>query len=424
LRLTLLYIVKYTLKLELTTSLTELTISMLKLKHNLIKRHSKKVTNSSTFSKSVVIKQLFDYLVDQSIKEEVPQEYQIASDVFGHKGNTDKDINIRVYIHNLRKKLIEYYSKEGVNDEIIFESPKGSYKILFHINKKVRFKKITHFLSPYILIFSLVLIIISSILFFKKDRPLAAELFIWKDLYNSNYPTLIVLGDHYFYHEKNQQGEFNYTRDIRINSDADLEDLLLEHPELKNNIQTTHSTYISKQAPFGLFKILDLLGGGETNIEFQYSSDFKWEHAKNRNLIFIGSFKTQNLLKHVHEKLGVEFNPKDETIYFTGQDSVTTYRSENEEFFKLQYPTFTHFETEDNRHVISFMCIGDIGNYSTLRFLTKLENLNKLSEIVKHFHTPNFRAILKIKGQGLTDFEVSLVDVVPIKENINEIWPK
>jgi len=411
-------------KVTLRTSLTDLIINMIKLKSILIQQYLKKISNSITLSKSVVNKQLFIYLVDQSIKGETPKEYQIAFDVFGKRGDSNKENNIRVYIHNLRKKLTEYYHKEGLDDEIRFEIPKGSYQILFQINRKAYLKRYLYSVSPYILLFSMILLVFASILFFTKDKPDAAKHFIWSELYNSNYPTLIVLGDHYFFQGKSPLGKFTTMRQTSINSEEDFDGLLISHPEIKNDIRKTDLTYINKQAPFGLYKIMNLLGGGQTSIDFQYSSDFRWDHAKNRNLIFVGSFKTQNILKDVHKKIGVEFLTKKTTINFKGKDSVSSYNCGHDGFLTVDYPTITYFKTEDGRNIISFMSSKDIGNYAVLKFLSIPENIKKLSEKVQDLSTSNFRAILEVKGQGETDFEIQVKEVAPITENINEIWPK
>ncbi len=397
---------------------------MIKLKTILIQQYLKKVTESITLSKSVVNKQLFRYLVDQSVKGETPKEFQIAFDVFGKRGDASKENNIRVYIHNLRKKLTEYYTKEGLNDEIKFKIPKGTYQIQFQINRKAYYKRYLHAATPYILALSLILFVLASILFFNKDKPEAAKHFIWKALYSSNYPTLIVLGDHYFFQGKSPMGEFNTMRQNNINSEADFDDLLAKRPEIKNDIRKTDQTYINKQAPFGLYKIMNLLGGGQTNIDFQYSSDFRWDHAKNRNLIFVGSFKTQNILKDVHKKIGINFLTQKNTIHFRGSTSPLSYHCGVDGFLTVDYPTITYFKTKDSRHIISFMSSKDIGNYAVLKFLSIPENIKILSDKVKTLNTTNFRAILEVKGQGETDFEILLKDVAPITENINEIWPE
>ena len=380
--------------------------------------------NSKALSKSVVNKELFKYLVDQSVKGERLKEFQIAFDVFGKRGDSDKENNIRVYVHNLRKKLDTYYENEGAEDEIVFEIPKGQYQILFHINKRAWLRNRINKLSPYILILSIVLLSFSVFFFFKKDKPDAAKYFIWKELSKSEYPTLIVLGDHYFFHGKDPMGGMSIMRKTGINSEKDFEKFILENPELKDNMSKTNQTYINKQAPFGLYKIMSLLGGGQTNIDFQYSSDFRWDHAKNKNVIFIGSFKTQNLFKEVHEKIGVAFLVETGIVNFKGQDSTTSYNSNSEGFLSVDFPTITYFKTGDGRNIISFMSSKDVGNYAVLKYLSVPENLKKLNKQVRKFETSNFKAILEVKGQRETDFEIILKEVAPITKNINEIWPK
>lgn len=394
------------------------------LKIHYIHKYLKKVVNSKALSKSVVNKELFKYLVDQSVKGETPKEFQIAFDVFGKRGDTDKENNIRVYVHNLRKKLDFYYENEGVGDEIQFEIPKGQYKIQFNINRKAWLRNRMHALSPYILGISIVLLSISIFLFFKKDKPVAARYFIWKELGASKYPTLIILGDHYFFQGKNPMGGMSVMRQNSINTDKDFEELLKKYPELKEDIYKSNQTYINKQAPFGLYKIMNLLGGGQTNVDLQYSSDFRWDHAKNRNIIFIGSFKTQNLLKEIHKELGVEFLVNKSIINFKAQDSISSYTSQSDGFLSVDYPTITYFKTEDGRNIISLMSSMDFGNYATLKYLSLPENLKKLKKEVDEFTTSNFRAVLEVQGQGETDFEIVLKEVAPITKNINEIWPK
>ncbi|MGD9931805.1 MAG: helix-turn-helix domain-containing protein, partial [Mangrovibacterium sp.] len=76
-----------------------------------------RILGSTAFSKSTVNRELLKYLVQASMNGENPKEFQIAADVFGKKMNSGKEVNIRVYIHNLRKKLEEYYQTEGKEDE-------------------------------------------------------------------------------------------------------------------------------------------------------------------------------------------------------------------------------------------------------------------------------------------------------------------
>ena len=73
------------------------------------------------------------------MQDKTPKELTIAHDVFGKSIDLDKknDTQVRVYIHNLRKKLDSYYLHEGKSDEIIFEIPKGHYKVDFREKNQV-----------------------------------------------------------------------------------------------------------------------------------------------------------------------------------------------------------------------------------------------------------------------------------------------
>jgi hypothetical protein len=63
-----------------------------------------------------------------------PQEYQIATEVFGRQPDFDPQVDstIRVQAGRLRVKLAEFYSSEGAEDPVIVELPKGAYVLTFH----------------------------------------------------------------------------------------------------------------------------------------------------------------------------------------------------------------------------------------------------------------------------------------------------
>ena len=389
----------------------------------LIHKYLKKVIDSTTFSRSSVNKELFKYLVSQSLKGETPKEYQIVHDVFGKQKADEKDSNVRVYIHNLRKKIDEYYFKEGGQDEIKFQLPKGGYKVDFKLNKRSYIKrKIVRF-SPFVFLLGMMLTFVALFLFTKKNRPEPAKHFIWNSIYTSEYPTLIVLGDHYFFQGKTAMGGSTIMRNVGINSDADFDKWAANHPDTKHLVRKSKQTYINKQAPFGLFKIMELIGGGNTKLDFKYASELQWNDVKEKNIIFVGSFKTQHILKEIHEKIGVAYAIKEATLFFKGKDTVASYHCTDEDFLNLDYPTITFFKTKDGRTITSFMSSKDLGNYALLKYLGVPENLKMLEDQLANFSTTNLRAVFEVKGRDKTDFNVNLINMVPIKEKVNEIWP-
>ncbi|WP_297092518.1 hypothetical protein [uncultured Draconibacterium sp.] len=388
-----------------------------------INKELHKVLNSQCFAKSVVLKELFKHLVEKSLKGEELREIEIAYEVFGKKQSQEKEKNIRIYIFNLRKKLKEYYAKEGAGDEIVFSIPKGGYEVDIKVNRKLVWTSRITKLSPYILIVSALFLIFSLLIYQGKNRVQITKSFLWNDIYTSDYPLLIVLGDHYFVRARNTLGQMGTTRYTSINSDKDFEALLNTLPPGQDDFKKTSQTYINKQAPFALYKVLSFLGGNQMNINMRYSSDLQWEHLTNRNTLFIGSYKTQGILKDVFEKTGISFDSKSSMVSYLHNDSVSVFQPDTEEFLTQEYASLIHFKTSDERIVMALMCNTDVGNIATVKYLSRPEHLKQLKQLLKEHNNTNFKALFEVSGQNQTDFQIFLKRIDPIQVDIDKIWP-
>ncbi len=391
--------------------------------HKKIARYLELIQKSQCFSKSNVNRELLRYLVDATIKGENPKEFQIAHEVFGKNINQDKDLNIRVYILNLRKKLEEYYEREGKNDEIRFAIPKGKYIVQIKANYYKIYSKKLFRIAPFLLAISILILALTYFLYQHRKSPEAARLSFWKELTNSNYPVLLILGDHYFF-RMNKKNEISGTMRINnINSDNDLDQYITENPELINQIEKTDQTYINIQAPFGMYKIMNILGGGLANINMMYSSQLRWDDLPGNHVIFIGSYKTMNLLKPVNEKIGIHYDIRRGLLNYSVSDSVFKFDNHSQDNLTYEYASFVHFATADGRKIIFFMCDSDVGNIATLKLLTEKEGLLQLDKMVESTGNGNYKAVFEVKGRDRTDFETNLLRTDPIKISISEVWP-
>jgi len=382
-----------------------------------------KVLNSQCFSKSVVLNELLKHLVEKSVKGEELREVEIAYEVFGKKQSQDKEVNIRIYVFNLRKKLKEYYEKEGRNDEIIFSIPKGGYEVSIKTNRNLIWKSRISKFCPYLLGISLAFFILSFLFFRGEKRPEATRCFLWDKIYNSEYPLLVVLGDHYFVMAKNTLGQMGMTRYMHINSDSDFEELLSQLPPDQDDFHKTDQTYINKQAPFAMYKVLSFLGGDKIDIEMRYSSDLQWEHLAHNNTLFIGSYKTQGILKNIFENTGITFNLRDSEVKYIHNDSTIIFQRNLEEFLIEEFASLIHFSTSDGRIIMALMCNSDLGNIALVKYISQPENLAKLKEYTRNFQSDNFRAIFEVNGQKQTDFQIELKYIDPINIDTDNFWP-
>ena len=89
-----------------------------------------KIIESKSFGRSKTYGNLLKYLVNCTLKNEVPKEVTIATEIFGKRNfDPSQSTLVRVYVYNLRKKLHNYYQREGKEEELKVTIPKGSYKV-------------------------------------------------------------------------------------------------------------------------------------------------------------------------------------------------------------------------------------------------------------------------------------------------------
>lgn len=119
-----------------------ITTRKMTIDNNLINKYLEKILISRHFNKSKISCDLLSYLVNASLTGKNPKEFTIGIELFGKKYNDSKqDSNIRVYIHNVRKKLKDYYVEDGKKDPVIFEIEKGKYRVNFISRKEIKSTK-------------------------------------------------------------------------------------------------------------------------------------------------------------------------------------------------------------------------------------------------------------------------------------------
>lgn len=95
-----------------------------------------RVLASNTFHASEVLRRLLKFLADKTFLGEADElkEYSVGLDALGKPATYDprQDAAVRLHASRLRQKLDDYYRREGMNDALIVELPKGRFKIAWH----------------------------------------------------------------------------------------------------------------------------------------------------------------------------------------------------------------------------------------------------------------------------------------------------
>lgn len=92
-----------------------------------------RVLRSAVFAQSERQKSLLRFLVESTLKEQVPKEAVIGVEVYGRGPDFEpkSDSIVRVEVSRLRQRLAAYYVGEGKGETIRFELPRGSYRCQF-----------------------------------------------------------------------------------------------------------------------------------------------------------------------------------------------------------------------------------------------------------------------------------------------------
>ncbi|NJO03698.1 MAG: hypothetical protein HC880_20305 [Bacteroidia bacterium] len=384
-----------------------------------IEHYRKKIVGSECFAKSLTGQRLLDYLVESTLRDESPKEYTIGAEVFSRKYKEGKEPNIRVYVHNLRKKLDEYYEGEGQVDQLRFRIPKGQYRIEFKEQKPDEETPLPSTLPPYrryvFALLALCLVIGLGWLgwqFYSATTIPATigQSLVWRSFLQSNKPTLLVIGDHYMFNAPLHTGRTGASRDFLINSDQDLDAYLKENPDKMNGIARTSHTYLTKQGPFSLFHLLPLFIQHGQSPQLRLASETTLDDLKNQNMVFIGSYKTLGKLSPIADRLLFDFDVKNITLRYNDRpsDSVITYQYDPWEKISRDYALVAFFMSENRQSYIFFLSNHDIGNIATTQYFSNAQKLAAFTEQLSP-GSKGFKCLFEVKGMGRTDFSLELI---------------
>ena len=95
-----------------------------------------RVAASEQFSRSTRLRDFLLYVGKQSLKEGCPEihEQEIGARVFGRPASYDRSADniVRVNATELRKRIESYFESKGANEPLVFEIPRGAYRLVFH----------------------------------------------------------------------------------------------------------------------------------------------------------------------------------------------------------------------------------------------------------------------------------------------------
>lgn len=358
---------------------------------------------------------MLEYLVLASIEGKNPKEYTIGVELFGKKYEDENksDSNIRVYIHNVRKKLKDYYNDEGNKDQVVFEIDRGKYHVSFKSRKEYAGNKQRSYFIPFLA--TLILFLVTFFLFIfkeKEPKPVWKDLPVWQEFADNDLKTLLVLGDYYVFQGMLPTGKIGIYRDFSINSEVEYEHLLDKKPELVKLLSKSNLTYLSKMAAFcesDIYQVFAQTGG---EIEVKLLSDVQPTDLKNYNIILVSNFKNMGIFENIIQKMNFSFGISNTSIpYIISNDPCAQiYEARNDYLKEEDYALVIHAGGYSNNRYLFFLSSQDIGNISTVKQFTQTEYMRHFrEEYLNQINAVDFKALYKVEGINKTDLSFELI---------------
>jgi hypothetical protein len=333
-----------------------------------------RILRSPEFHESKRYQELLQYLVAKSASVDSLKETEIAQEVFGKDSKFDpaSDPLIRSYVSNLRKKLEHYYLTTDQQFDYKIDIPKGQYLVRYvKVTRSFLPQKARAFLPKAYLA---VIVILVGVLIYREVSNQGTSGSgsstvsigpIWNEFVQPGArPTLIVLGDYFFLRERADSG--SYYRKGKINSLDEYLHYVMKNPDFGKKYVMNSFTYLRPSAPWGLAKILPMLQGNSANVALKLASQFTPDDFRKNNVIFIGSFRTLNVLRNFLHIFKLEYSttpPSSFAIRDGIGDSVHVFRPAilSAGNFEKDYGVVAKGEGPDGSHIVMLLGFSEGG---------------------------------------------------------------
>ena len=404
---------------------------------------SERIITSGALGRSKNYRALLQYLVQCSIEGKPPKELEIAIDVLGRNNDFDVSVDstVRVYVHQLRKKLDAYFEKQGAEEDYRIVVPKGSYTLsVIPSIKKIEnpsslFNQQSQGnLNTGLLIAGLVLLIVNLayMLSVNYSSPAmvsqsAAEHPVWDSVLKDEQPILLVMGDYYIFGELNANGNIaRMVREFNVNSRSDLEELQFSDIEKAEYYLDLDLSYMPEGSAFALAKIVPILQASGKTVNITMMSDLTTPDIRNNHIVYIGYISALEKLTDITFagsglRIGRSY---DELLNTETQEYYTSDAGLPEEGQPFRdYGMFAKFPASIDTQIVLISGMRDAELMHTAQARSDTETLDDLIVAIENDTEEaiaSFEALFEVFGVDRLNFDSNLVYANQLDTNL--IW--
>lgn len=402
-----------------------------------------RIIASNVLGRSRHYASLLSYLVECAIANKSPKEIELAVDALNRGDDFDvsSDSSVRVYVHQLRKKLDAYYIKyeRGATQRIVI--PKGKYTLaVLPIPQGIaakahpRLQPQWHHLTAGLLVV-MIMLLGANLVYLTGGRDndafspahAAATHPIWSTVLSDDKPILLVMGDYYIFGELNANGNVaRMVREFNVNSLSDLEELRFSDIESTENYLDLDLSYMPEGSAYALARIVPILQESGKVVNITMMSDLTTTEVRSNHIVYIGYISALDKLKdmtfagsglQVGRSYDELFNVRT-AEYYTSDAGLP----EQGEAFR-DYGMFSTFPASNQTQVVLITGMRDAGLMHTAQALSDVRSLDALLSSIDHDTDEaigGFEALFEVFGIDRMNFDANLVYADLL--NTGRIW--
>jgi len=387
---------------------------------------------------------LFNFLVECTAAGSAPKEAVIAADVFGKTTAFDvsQDSIVRVYIHNLRRKLDQYYSAAGKAEPVRLVLPKGEYRLAvarLELPPAVQNSGARHGSSRgsrvgiALALATLVCIVLGGVAYVYGPRSpmqVVRGSAAWVRLLQNDKPIVVVIGDYYIFGDTEQTTDVKrLIREFSINSKDDLDQFLQQHPDQADHFMDVGLGYLPTSSAFALADIMPVLASGEKGrVRVVLMSALNPSDIKSANIVYVGLMSGLGALQklvfagsrfRVGESYDELIDEKTDHHYFSGASQYAGEpKGAGTQFGYHDYGFFSTFSGLGGNQIVVIAGTQDEGLREMAEVVTDPARLKQLDN--QAAGKRDFEALYEVLGMDSLDLNGKLIVASPL--NPNTIW--
>ena len=400
-----------------------------------------KVLQSEEFLYKDKYEKLLAYLVECSIKGEIPKALSIAIDVFNKDAKDYRNAgSVRVYMHSLREKLEQYYKTEGKDDEYKIHIPKGKYEVRFialneppkPASKPARQKISIWKVGEIVSIISLVIvgiIMIYVITHGTKNTVGQYRSSIWENFITDGTELLFSIGEEFVFDEYiSHYDRVVHMQDSRLSTDNSLKEYMKKNPDNKI-IGRASTAYFSEQSFYGALNILPYLVSSGINYNIVQSGELDLRAIIHNDILYVGGNSTledfRGLLKNSKLNLDVfpEFKINCDSSQFLPPAEYKMQKSTSSKKYD-DYCLFLKIQGPRHNTIMLLTSYYSVGVRAATKYITTPSSLETFESLIKEQNgemPQYFLAVFKVMGVGRFNCEIDLEYFEAI-DNDQDIW--